>query len=212
MESVLKQWTNEQTRASVAHISEEDRLASTPTKAVTFATGDHADDNDNDGAATPPRASTPTPEDDVETPKQPDSRTSTVGELAGPRPPITGDTTTTPAATTNGRLGSLYGLVRSTHKLNIDTGTTNSRECTVKVVGGLLGPMNPLERRRKEFMNKKKNMADISPKADAGRGDTQYRLRSKTVSHKLTNTGTKTFENSKPSVSFFLTHSFFSMV
>lgn len=166
----MKQLTNEQTRASVAYISEEDRKASTPTKGVTFAT------SDDDGAATPPRASTPTPEDDLENPEQLD----TVGEFLTAPPP----SPTLPTNPANDRGGKMYaGLVRSTHTLNIDTGTTNSRECTVKVVGGLVEAMNPLERRRKEFMNKKKNtMAHISSKTDAR--DTQYRLRSTTVSNK----------------------------
>ena len=172
----MKQWTNEQTRASVAHISEEDRKASTPTKGVTFATGDdNHNDNDN-GAATPPRASTPTPEDDLENPEQLD--TSTAGEVL--TPPPTDDDATRPAMND---LGKSYSTVRSARKLNMDTGTTNSRECTAKVVSRLVEPMNPLERRRKElnFMNKK-SQADISSKTIAR--DTQYRLRSKTVSHK----------------------------
>jgi hypothetical protein len=153
----------------VAEISEEDRNnASIPTKGVTFATGD--DDDDDDGAAPPPRASTPTPEDDVENPEQID----TIGEVLTPPPTLP----TNPA----NDLRMMHGLVRSTRKLNIDTGTTNSRECTVTVVGGLVEPMNPLERRRKEFLNKKEIMTQISSRTDAR--ETQYRLRSKTVSNK----------------------------
>ena len=68
--------------------------------------------------------------------------------------------------------------IRSQRKLNVDTGSVQDKECMVEIVSGLLEPMNPLERRRKEFLTSEKSRLILSQKS----GDQlQYRLRSKTV-------------------------------
>ena len=76
-------------------------------------------------------------------------------------------------------LGNKSHPVRAQRKVNSDTGTVQDKECVVQVVEGLLDPMNPMERRRKEFLLSNERSKPSS--SQMLRDQFQYRLRSKTV-------------------------------
>jgi hypothetical protein len=76
--------------------------------------------------------------------------------------------------------GKSIAIRSEENKLNVDTGVSVDRECVVEVVTGLTEPMNPLERRRREFLG-----IDLARQKGTRHlmQTPQYRIRSKTVSN-----------------------------
>jgi hypothetical protein len=76
--------------------------------------------------------------------------------------------------------GKSIAIRSEENKFNVDTGVSVDRECMVEVVTGLMEPMNPLERRRREFL-----MTSVARQRSTRHlmQTPQYRLRSKTVSN-----------------------------